>query len=191
MIHSQVIYPALLLLLACSTSVFAERYVAGNHGQVFVHGSLTESACQLQMETTDQSVDLGNIETSSLPYVGDRGRPVEFNIQLVDCFPAYTQFLNERTNTSIWSTSQPGVQIQFLAPSAERFPQLVNVVGAKGLALELSNQEGYRINLGEKSTGTLLTTPQDTLKYYVTPVRIGSLEPNAFQAIISFELIYE
>jgi type 1 fimbria pilin len=191
MVNSKVIYPALLFVLTCSTSVFAEQYVAGNHGQVFVHGTLTESACQLQMETTDQSVDLGNIETSSLKYLGERGRAVEFNIQLVDCFPAYTQLLNERTDTSIWSTSQPGVQIQFLAPTTQQFPNLVNVVGAKGLALELLNKEGHIINLGEKSSATLLTPPQDTLKYYVVPVRVGSLEPNAFQAIISFELIYE
>lgn len=165
--------------------------VAGNVGKVRVYGALVESPCRLEMSSLDQSIDLGNIQTADLKFIGDQAKATPFEIQLEDCIPTYTNIKNFRTDTDTWSTYQPGFKIRFLAQSAKGFPNLVSVSGAKGIGLQISEQDGTPIDLGIDSKPLLITPPQEIFRYWITPTRIADLDPNAFQSIISFELIYE
>jgi type 1 fimbria pilin len=165
--------------------------ITGNVGKLRVYGALVESACQLQMSTEDQSINLGNIQTADLKYIGDQAKSTSFMIQLQDCIPTNTIMMNYRKNTNTWSVYQPGFKVRFLAESAENFPYLVAVNGAKGIGLQLSENDGHPIHLGGESKPLLITPPQDTFRYWITPIKISELEPNAFQSIVSFEVIYE
>ena len=186
-----------LLFITLSNSIWAsDTYenlegVAGNIGQIYVHGTLTESACRIEMDSLDQSVDLGNIETADLGYIGERTRSSKFGIKLKDCISENSEITDFRTGLKTWSTSQPSMKIRFYALQDKLNPNIVQVNGAKGLGLELLDSQGNPIHLGEFSRPTLLDRPQNILSYEVIPVRIGDLEPDAYNAMISFEIFYE
>ena len=179
------------LVLMASQPCFTYAEIAGNVGKLRVYGALVESPCQLQMDTADQSVGLGNIQTADLKFVGDQARSTPFVIQLQDCIPINTNIKNYKMDTDTWSTYQPGFKLRFLAQSAPDFPNLIAVNGAKGIALRLSEDDGSPIDLGTDSKPLLVTPPQEGFRYWITPIKISRLEPNAFQSIISFEVIYE
>ena len=170
---------------------FIHAEVAGNVGKIRVHGALVESACRLEMSSLDQSIDLGNIQTADLKFVGDKAKATTFNIQLEDCMSTQTNIKNVTTDTDLWSTDQPGFKVRFLAKSEPSAPSLVAVSGAKGIALQLNEADGTTIDLGMESKPLLVTPLQEGFSFLVTPVRIGNLEANAFQSIISFEVIYD
>lgn len=165
--------------------------VAGNVGKIRVYGALIESACRLEMSSLDQSIDLGNIQTADLKFVGDKAKATDFNIQLEDCISTQTNIKNVTTDTNLWSTDQPGFKVRFLAKSEPLAPNLIAVNGAKGIALQLNEADGVEIDLGMDSKPLLVTPLQEGFSYQVTPVRVGDLEANAFQSIISFEVIYD
>lgn len=170
---------------------FTHAEVAGNVGKIRVYGALVESACRLEMSSLDQSVDLGNIQTADLKFVGDKAKATEFNIQLEDCISTQTNIKNVTTDTDLWSTDQPGFKVRFLAKSEPSSPNLIAVSGAKGIALQLNEADGVAIDLGMESKPLLVTPQQESFSYQVTPVRVGDLEANAFQSVISFEVIYD
>jgi type 1 fimbria pilin len=182
---------ASLLALVVFQPYFAHAEIAGNVGKIRVYGALVESPCQLQMETADQSVNLGNIQTADLEFIGDKAHSTPFIVQLQDCIQTNTKIKNYKMDTDTWSTYQPGFKIRFLAESAQNFPNLVAVNGAKGIGLQLSENDGSPIDLGTDSKPLLVEPPQDAFRYWITPIKISQLEPNAFHSIISFELIYE
>ncbi|OTG87570.1 hypothetical protein B9T31_03455 [Acinetobacter sp. ANC 4558] len=190
-------FSGILVVLGLCSSVYANEMggtvngIAGNIGQLYVHGSLTESACSIAMESLDQSINLGNIETARLQQIGDRAEPKTFQIKLEDCISENTDITDDQTGLNTWSNSQPGMKIRFLAESDVLNPNVIHVNGAKGLGLEVNDLNGKAINIDQFSRPKLLNIGQNILTYSITPVRTASLEPNAFHAIISFELVYE
>lgn len=166
--------------------------VDGQHGVLNVSGSLTESPCRLAMTSSYQSVLLGNTETAELSRTGGQGRPIPFQIELLDCLETSTSLENIRTGQTAWSSTQPAVKVRFLAPTVPFMPNYAKVNGAAGIGLALSNSKGQPLPLGEDSNPVLLASGQDKLTYYVTLVRTsGPLEPGAYSALIAFEMIYE
>lgn len=164
--------------------------VDGQHGVVYVHGSLTESPCRLSMTSSYQTVEMGNIDTAQLLHNG-KGTPVPLHIELDDCLETGTQLENVQTGMTAWSSTQPAVKIRFLAPTELFNPDFARVTGAQGLALALTTPGGALIPLGMASEPQLLPSGQSTLTYYVTPVRTGQLQPGAYSALIAFEMLYE
>jgi len=183
----------MLFIAGFCTSTFAnqENVVAGNVGKLYVHGSLIESACNIEMASLDQSINLGNIETRYLKHIGDRAASTTFQIKLENCGSAETLMLDNKTGLKTWSTSQPGMKIRFLAKSDTLNPNIIHVNGAKGLGLEISDSNNSYVEIGQLNRPVLLDTPQSILTYRITPVKTGPLEPNVFDALISFELVYE
>lgn len=166
--------------------------VDGQHGVLYVSGSLTESPCRLAMTSGYQSVLLGNAQTADFNDEGSQGRPIPFQIELLDCLQTPTSLDNVRTGQTVWSSTQPAVKVRFLAPTVPFMPNYARVNGAKGIGLKLSDSQGISLPLGEDSNPVLLASGQDKLTYYVTPVRTtGPLEPGAYSALIAFEMIYE
>ncbi|MCW2255615.1 type 1 fimbria pilin [Providencia alcalifaciens] len=96
-----------------------------------------------------------------------------------------------QTGQTAWSSSQPAVKIRFLATTVPFMPDFARVNGVQGLGLALTTQNGDLLQLGMGSQPQLLPSGQSKLTYYVTPVRTGQLEPGAYSALISFEMLYE
>lgn len=191
------------LLLSCTSALAADNnsrlyrpvdnwQVDGANGVLYVSGSLTESPCRLAMTSAYQSVELGNTETAQLPKVGSRGQPIPFQLELLDCLEVDTMLENVQTGQMAWSSTQPAVKVRFLAPIVPLMPQFASVVGVQGLGLEISSSSGATLPLNQESNPILLTSGQEVLTYYVTPVRTAErLQPGAYSALIAFEMLYE
>ncbi|MFJ3458582.1 fimbrial protein [Scandinavium goeteborgense] len=54
------------------------------HGRAKMSGSITDSACALDIDSRDQSIDLGVISTSEIEQFG-HGADTPFTIKLIDC----------------------------------------------------------------------------------------------------------
>lgn len=164
--------------------------VDGANGVLYVSGSLTESPCRLAMTSAYQSVDLGNIETAELQHNG-KGTPIPFQIELEDCIEMATRLTNVQSGMTAWSSTQPAVKIRFVAPTVPFYSDFVKVNGVQGLGLAVTTPGGALLPMGQESDPQLLPSGQSQLTYYVTPVRIGLLEPGAYSALIAFEMLYE
>ncbi|MEY0580131.1 fimbrial protein [Providencia manganoxydans] len=155
-------------------------------------GSLTESPCRLAMTSAYQAVELGNTETAELKAVGDKGRPTAFHLELQDCIEVNSALEDVRTGQTAWSSTQPAVKIRFIAPTVPWMPDFAKVMGAEGIGLVLSDKSGQTLPLNQSSNPDLLPSGQSTLTYYVSPVRTAQLmQPGAYSALISFEMLYE
>lgn len=166
--------------------------VEGANGKIFVYGSLTESACHLSMDSAFQSVDLGNVETASLKAIGAQGHKTPINIELLDCIETPTILRNNKSGNVTWSTSQPGMKIQFIAPVIPFRPNIASVEGVTGLGLQITNPKGKEIAFGEYSEPQLISSGQNILTYYVAPIRVAEkLQAGAYRSVISFQITYE
>lgn len=166
--------------------------VDGANGTIYVSGSLTQSPCRLSMTSSYQTVEMGNSETALFSAVGQKGQKIPFQIELQDCIEMQTNLQNVQTGQTAWSETQPAVKIRFLAKSVPFNSGLVEVNGVDGLGLELSESNGVILPVDKQSNPVLLASGQNILTYYVTPVRIAqNLQPGAYSALISFEMLYE
>lgn len=164
--------------------------VDGQHGVLYVKGSLTESPCRLAMTSSYQTVEMGNLDTGTLQHNG-KGTPIAFQIELEDCLVTASRLKNMRTNMTAWSSTQPAVKIRFVAATVPFNPSFVRVTGAKGLGLTISTPSGALLPMGQESEPQLLPSGQSQLTYYVTPVRTGQLVPGIYSAMITFEMLYD
>lgn len=164
--------------------------VDGQHGVVYVKGSLTESPCRLAMTSSYQTVEMGNLDTGTLQHNG-KGTPIPFQIELEDCLETATQLDNIQTGMTAWSSTQPAVKIRFVAPTVSNNVDFVRVTGVQGLGLAVTTAGGELLPMGQASEPQLLPSGQSQLTYYVTPVRTGQLVPGAYSALIAFEMLYE
>ncbi|MEQ4626730.1 fimbrial protein [Providencia manganoxydans] len=164
--------------------------VDGQHGVVYVKGSLTESPCRLAMTSSYQMVEMGNIDTGTLQHDG-KGSPIPFQIELEDCLETATRLENVQSGMTAWSSTQPAVKIRFVAPTVPFYTDFARVMGAQGLGLAVTTPSGALLPMGKNSEPQLLPSGQSKLTYYVTPVKTGQLVPGAYSALIAFEMLYE
>lgn len=164
--------------------------VDGQHGVVYVKGSLTESPCRLAMTSSYQMVEMGNIDTGTLQHDG-KGSPIPFQIELEDCLDTATRLENVQSGMTAWSSTQPAVKIRFVAPTVPFYTDFARVMGAQGFGLAVTTPSGALLPMGENSEPQLLPSGQSKLTYYVTPVKTGQLVPGAYSALIAFEMLYE
>lgn len=186
----------LVTLIFCSvaqakSSDPAMEGVAGQVGKLYVHGSLIENACRIEMASLYQTIDLGSVGTAQLKQVGDQADSTTFQIRLLDCPSHGSEMVDFTTGLKTWSSNQPSLKLRFLAKSDPFNPDIVQVNGAKGLGLIVTDITGNIVHMGQFSRPILLDQPLSLLRYKVTPIKTGELEPNAFDALIFFELIYE
>lgn len=187
-----------VLLSLCSGTVTATDLdkvdnwdVDGANGTLYIHGALTESACRLAMSSVYQTIKLGTVATGQLQQVGKIGTPIAVTLQLEDCLSSESRNRDQLGNL-LWSPDMPAMKIRFLTPMDRQDPSLAAVEGAQGLALQLSDVTHRPITLGQFSLPHLVSRGQNTLTYYVTPVRTtAGLTAGAYSALIRFQLSYE
>ncbi|WP_434638723.1 fimbrial protein [Klebsiella sp. I138] len=182
----------LALILAAAPLNAADDRVDGSDGLLHVHGTLTESACRLAMESAWQEVDMGNTATASLKRPGDRGEPVRVAIRLEDCLPSPSSIRDAWSGDLLWSRDMPSVTVSFVAPGERFQPGLVSVSGTNGLALRLSDRLHRDVRLNSEGHPLLLDPGGNTLFYYIAPERTAApLVAGAWQALIHFRLNYD
>ncbi|WP_447873269.1 fimbrial protein [Serratia fonticola] len=166
--------------------------VEGANGTLYVQGSLTESACRLEMESARQDIAIGDVGTGSLQTVGARGEPVRFTLRLADCLRGPAGSRDSRNGGLTWADNQPAVTVSFTATRDADNPQLVKAQGVSGLGLRLENDQGEDVRLGSRGKPLLMTPGQNTLSYKVTPERTpASLIAGSYQAVVDFHLSYD
>lgn len=140
----------LLLPVFMVQGVMDSWNVDGEHGGQHVHGTLTESACWLDMTSMYQAVWLGDIGTGILEYEGGQGTPVSVQLNLRDCVrrPGHSQEI--RSCSVSWNASQHVVSVSFMAPADFDNPDFVKVTGAKGLGVRVLDALHREIQLRTK-----------------------------------------
>ena len=161
-------------------------------GTLEVYGSLTESACRLEMESLHQTIELGNTDSAKLLHPGDRATPVTFKLMLKECVRGRSAVRDPRTGALTWSSMQPAVSVYFSGNSDADVPEYVQVKGTGGLALRLSDSHGRLLPLNQRAIPLLLSPGQDQLSWTVTPVRTPApLQAGPYHASVDFRMIYD
>ncbi|ROR60338.1 UNVERIFIED_ORG: type 1 fimbria pilin [Providencia alcalifaciens] len=166
--------------------------VEGANGSLYIYGTMTESACRLDMVSAYQDIKMKDIRTGQFPAIGSKGESIVFNLRLTDCLNSSANNRDYRTGTLIWANNQPAVRVSFRANRDVDNPQLVKAQGISGIGLRIETIDGVDIRLGNKGRPLLLNPGQNTLSYRVTPERTSAiLVPGSYQAIVNFNLSYD
>lgn len=166
--------------------------IDGQHGVLHVKGVLMQNPCRIAMHSTDQTIDIGTISRADFSKIGDHGRPVSFQIELLNCLETDSVFLDKKRATTVWSTTQPGVAIRFITLENSASSAYIAVHGTKGLGLQIHNQQGQLLTIGEYASPQLVAQGQSQLTYFVTPVRVAEImSPGLFRAVIGFQMSYD
>lgn len=166
--------------------------VDGAHGILHVHGSLTESACRLATSSAWQDISMGNIGTAQLRHIGERGTAVKFELKLEDCASSASRMSDSYTGNVTWSNRQPSVSISFKAPLDPDNPELIQVSGASGLALRLTDMYGRDVRVGGHATPLQLTPGNNQLVYTIVPERTrANLAAGNWWSLINIGLDYQ
>lgn len=140
-------------------------------------GSLMESSCYLEMDSSWQSVELNPRGVSRVLYATEQGAPVPFGITLRDCFR---------------NSSQPFASLSLVAPHDHDSPQLVKVSGTSGLGLRLRDANGTALSMHNSATPLSFMPGQNSLNFTVTPERTNAaLGYGIYNAQMDFRLNYE
>ncbi|MBH2869876.1 type 1 fimbrial protein [Serratia marcescens] len=182
---------ALLWLLPAAQAV-DNWDVEGANGVLYIEGTLTESACRLEMDSARQDIRLGEVATGRLAKTGDRGVPVAFELRLRDCLRGPASSRDERTGALTWAPDRPAVRVAFRAVADADNPQLVQAQGATGLGLRLLDQHGRDVRLGSRGAPLWVAPGSNVLSYSVAAERTAApLRAGAYRAMVDFSLSYD
>lgn len=182
----------LLALLVSPAGLATPVAVEAEHGVLHVSGSLTESACRLDMRSAYQAVDMGNIGTAELRQAGDQSMPVRVQLHLQDCLRGASNNRDKLGNLT-WSANIPSVSFSFSGLQDPVNPALVKAVGVSGIGLRVMDKDLRDVGLGQRTQPLLLNpSNNDLLTYFITPERTAApLMPGAYTALVMFRLNYE
>lgn len=182
---------ALWLMLQPGITIAADAWeVEGMNGILYIHGTLTESACRLEMDSARQDIMLGDTGTGKLLRAGDRGEPAGFQLRLRDCLRS-SSVTDERTGKTVWAYEQPSVSVSFRAEKDADNAELISARGVSGMGLRIEDRSGQDIRLGSRGTPLLLEPGQNTLHYTVYPERTKAmLVAGSYYSVVDFNLSY-
>lgn len=192
----------LLLLLLLSGQTMASSLptapvdgweVEGMHGSMTVEGSLTESPCHLEMESVEQSVDLGIIPRYRLVHIGDHSPTVAVHMKLKDCGMASNHLRDDSHEESDYSL--PDQLVSLMTVNGVESPDnlhLLQVNGdVKGVALRLEDPEHHQLIPGEHSRGLVMQQGNTDLVLYAMLERTElPLKDGKFNVLMNFTLGY-
>ncbi|AOM39922.1 fimbrial protein [Xenorhabdus hominickii] len=151
-------------------------------GQIKFTGKITATACKVDSNSANQTVNMGTISSSAFNGLYSTSAPTRFNIKLTDCPKEYNQAQvkfdgqTDRTNS------------RFLALSGKNGENV-----AKGVAIALYEDNSTSlISIAESSHPQRLSGQKtDELsfvaKYIATAEKV---EPGAGDAVANFTIIY-
>lgn len=166
--------------------------VDGEHGELHVRGVLIEGACKLDMNSAFQEITLGNIAKGVMHTSGDMGKPVAFQLRLLDCQQSSVGQVDRYTGVKFRAVEQPAVTISFLSDSDSSDPSLIAVTGVTGMGLRLVDAAGRFVRLGARGEPQFLTPGDNELVYTIAPVKTDEpLTTGNFRAVVDFEVGYD
>jgi type 1 fimbria pilin len=169
-------YKYLLFSLFCfSSSIFADDVFG--HGQVDLSGEILESACTIDMNSFDQTIDFGITPISTILKFGESDIR-EFSINLVDCrWGEMTQ------------NNYKGFDIVFSGYSNDQYFLVSGE--AKGIELRLNDYLGKQILPGQKVLFKGETSETIVNKYSFKLITNGEvLKPGLFSSLIHYSISY-
>ncbi|ORM66521.1 hypothetical protein HA45_01135 [Pantoea rodasii] len=180
-----------MLFSPLALAVFKNGAIESHFGVLRVYGTLTESACYLDMHSADQSIDLGNITTANFHNVGDQGPLIPVSLKLHDCLRNASDPQRERDNVA-WSAYQPAVSFSFNGVEDAANPELFQAQGVKGIGLRLKDASFNNMIIGQRGKPVLLQPDDSQVVYYIAAERTrGELRAGNYSANINFRLSYE
>ncbi len=157
--------------------------VYAHDGQVNVTGTITAASCNVEPDSKNQSVYIGEFSASSFAAVGDTSTPAKFDIKMNGC------------NNSIH-----GATIKFSGDADSNNSSLLALTGARaggnvatGVAVEVLDANSNPLSINTVSSGLYaLTTGENTLTFYLRyKSTLPTLTAGNAAAIMYFDLQYQ
>lgn len=181
----------LLFVAPLRAEVIDNWNVEGEHGQLEVSGSMTDSPCMMDMSSSFQEVDLGEINNAQLRKPGDEGPNAEFTFMLRHCIASDSRLLNQQNGTVTGSSDQPVMYVEFVSESDRYNPELIQIKGIHGLGLRLKDEHNRAVHLGQLSAPQYLDGGQNLLRYSIALERTSEkLVLGPFHATVDFRIHY-
>lgn len=169
------------LALGLGLTVVAGSAFAADQGRGIINfnGSIIDAPCSVSGESTNQTVNLGQISVGSLT-TGDRvGVSTPFDIKLLNC------------STETFKT----VQTTFTGAADNDILQgALGIEGiAKNAAVVITNAGGKQIPLGQPSEAIGIVDGDNTLNFaaHLQGSSSAAATPGSFTAIANFALTYQ
>jgi type 1 fimbria pilin len=147
------------------------------NGQVNFHGHIIEAACSIASNSLSQTVELGQVATSSLQKNG-QSTPVPFSINLEHCV--------------VDAENGAGLATVTFTGDASTNADLLKIVGeGQGAGIAIA-KDGNDIKLGAASAGQDLVNGENALDF--TARLIGdsdTITPGEYTAVANFAMSYE
>jgi type 1 fimbria pilin len=148
-------------------------------GKITFTGSIIDAPCSIAPESSDQTVNLGQISNVALKN-GGKSVPRDFSIKLEQC-----DIATLKTVTTTFSGS-----------ASKSNPDLLGIVGtASGASIAITDMGSNPIKLGEATTSKTLSNGNNTLHYsaYLQGDSGDSakITPGEFSGIADFTLAYQ
>ena len=188
--------------MACSVQATSGRQdmsnVSGEYGNVRFHGRVFVSPCVLDMDTRDQTIDLGDISASRFRQSGDRSDPVLVTLYLNGClkgsghtlrdFPGQTSEMPELAH----STVERGVSMTLMAEGAPENSDLGRIRGdVRGAGIRLLTERKQLIHLNQPQRMWILK-PGDNAIHFLAALESFGQEVTAgeFNGLVRLKLEY-
>ncbi|KFX00497.1 fimbria A protein [Pectobacterium betavasculorum] len=166
----------LVLALSSGVAFSADQ----GHGTVTFKGTIIDSPCSITPESTDQTVNMGQISNKALEN-GGKSTPRTFYIKLENCD---VTALQDKTVTTTFSGTASQAQ-----------PDNLTLVGtAQGAAIALTNGDGTGIKLGSPSLPSSVVNGNNTLTFAAFlqgNAGAASVVPGEFTSVANFTLAYQ
>lgn len=171
-----------LFLVALTTiAALSMPHVYAAAGTVNFVGNILDNACEVDVASKNQEVNLGNFYKSEFPDSGTKAAAKDFNIVLKNC-PVTVSSTKVRFDGTPDLTNPNLLAIDTSTSSA-----------ASGVAINLMTADKADLPLhGENSYSYILSSTQDnTLKFYAQYISTTtSVTPGTANSVANFSVVY-
>lgn len=167
----------LIFAMAAGISMGVANAKDEGHGTVTFTGSIIDAPCSITPDSSDQTVDLGQVSNLALKD-GGRSIPQVFSIKLEQCD----------------TTTSKTVTTTFSGTASAADPDLLGLTGsAKGASIGISTTTGTLIKLGKASPAQALLNGSNNLDFAAYLQGDGAsatIVPGEFKSVANFALDY-
>ena len=147
------------------------------HGNVWLAGEIVESACTIDLDSLDQTIDMGIIPLSTMRKFGESD-PKHFSIDLIEC-----------RWEELSQNNFQGFDITFTGNTNNKY-FLVNG-DAKGVVLQLNDEFGAQIIPGQKNVFQGNTSEEIRNNYSFKLISNGEpLKAGSYYSLVNFSISY-
>ena len=174
------------LIIALASSAFISQAFAADEGNGRIHftGTVINAPCSIAPNSTDISVDLGQVANKVLETGNKYSQNVNYTIHLQDCN------LTAQTAGTVEYPAMSKVAVSFAGtPDSSATELLANTGSAKGAGIRLIDANGDLLKVGDTSKDINLVTGNNELVFAARvesntqPVSTGTIVSQATYAL--------